>query len=663
MKKEDVNQKNKQYQDGISMIILVITIIITLILSSTIVITLSTSNPIQNAKWATFAYSMKSAKEAMQIAELDNIFMQISGNSGNVLTDRVNFLDKDITQSLKYEILYARDEMSEDKKPNNEYYYEYQLDLMLREDGSLEDVYYIPRSIVGGLEHEYIYDYCSNVIFKVKPTRIFGKDMHSYEYGTILASNSGQSTTIERPIVDYSRYIVEDEIERVTTSEVTYYAPNMDGFNNLSTRAVYYTEDLADKVEVNIDSEISTFNEKEVGGKKYIWYDYENKIWANIKTVANGLEAWWVWIPRYAYKIGEETGSGKTLQADIDIIYCDLNNKQFSGEALPDGYIVSSAFTADGEEKAGIWVAKYNPSYIKPPSIETTEPAFEPNMDGFDIENTYIVKYDKYGGQVKKEIKLEDANLENINNDKLWYNYKEKIWANVKTVANGLESWWVWIPRYAYKIAETANDDTEVIFVDLDNNPMDTEKYPNGLPEGFEIHPAFEPTEKGSLKGIWVAKYNPSYIKDTSDDLILDSKIAAPNLEGFDAENTYIIKYDDEIKNVKEEIKLADANLDTINDDYMWHDYENKRWANIKTIANGLEAWWVWIPRYAYKLPESPNDDTEIIFVDINNNPIDTELYPNGLPSGYKVNNAFNPVGEEKLSGIWVAKYDPSESN
>ncbi len=31
------------------------------------------------------------------------------------------------------------------------------------------------------------------------------------------------------------------------------------------------------------------------------WYDYENGKWANIKTSNEGLEAYWVWIPRYEY--------------------------------------------------------------------------------------------------------------------------------------------------------------------------------------------------------------------------------------------------------------------------------------------------------------------------------------------------------------------------
>lgn len=97
---------------------------------------------------------------------------------------------------------------------------------------------------------------------------------------------------------------------------------------------------------------------------------------------------------------------------------------------------------------------------------------------------------------------------------------------------------------------------------------------------------------------------------------------------------------------------------------YTWYDYSNKIWANVKTVANGLESWWVWIPRYAYKLPSNPNDDTEIIFVDTNNRPLEPQKYGSTLPLGFTVHPAFNQdtdSGGSPLSGIWVSKYKPSK--
>jgi hypothetical protein len=39
--------------------------------------------------------------------------------------------------------------------------------------------------------------------------------------------------------------------------------------------------------------------------------------------------------------------------------------------------------------------------------------------------------------------------------------------------------------------------------------------------------------------------------------------------------------------------------IETTEDDPDWYDYDEKRWANAKS-ADG--SYWVWIPRYAYKI-------------------------------------------------------------
>ena len=106
---------------------------------------------------------------------------------------------------------------------------------------------------------------------------------------------------------------------------------------------------------------------------------------------------------------------------------------------------------------------------------------------------------------VRKLIPIE----EKFNSDKKWFDYENKVWANIKTTANEQEAWWVWIPRYAYKLPNTVNDDTEIIFIDTNNKPVDTEKYGETLPEGYTVHPAFDQdtdVNGNKLSGIWVCK-------------------------------------------------------------------------------------------------------------------------------------------------------------
>ena len=101
------------------------------------------------------------------------------------------------------------------------------------------------------------------------------------------------------------------------------------------------------------------------------WYDYENGKWANIKTTneTEGLEAYWVWIPRYEYKVPEVTQTTAT-QIDVRFIGTDKKEgaegytKQSDGTIKSsDGYTIHPAFTNAGNggfgELDGIWVAKF----------------------------------------------------------------------------------------------------------------------------------------------------------------------------------------------------------------------------------------------------------------------------------------------------------------
>lgn len=648
---------------GITLMALVITIIVLLILASITITTISGDNGIlTNAVWAAFATEMTELDERIKIKEIENSEEILSNEAKPIFTVPVE--PTSLPKSLKMEIIYIREGMPTNKEPTKEYYIENLLDYLIDETGKVEGLYYVSDEIAQN-NTTYIYDQLTNTAFKVNVTRLKGKAVHSYKYGCRVM---GSGYDIEMNEKDY---VMKEESEIVTVGEETYYAPNLEGFNALTTSAIYYNEDFSKTYEVGITLHMNqeVINYIEDGNTKYTWYDYANKIWANIKTTANGYEAWWVWIPRYAYKIGEVIDTKKPPTTEI--IYVDTNNKPLNtekyGSSLPEGYQVHPAFTTDKELK-GIWMAKYDPSYgkNKTDDLEMTKKVMEPDLTGFDRENTYLIKYEENGNTTETKLS-EISNLEEFNNDQKWYDYENKLWANIKTIANGYEAWWVWIPRYAYRLPDNPNDDAEIIFIDTENKPLDTEKFGNTIPDGFTVHPAFDQDTDANgkkLSGIWVAKYDPTHVNDTTDDLELSDKTLVPDMSGFDKENTYLVKYEENGSTT--ETKLSEvSNLEEFNNDKKWYNYENKVWANIKTTANGQEAWWVWIPRYAYRLPDNPNDDTEIIFVDINDRPLDTEKYGDVLPLDFTVHPAFNQdtdLNGNKLSGIWVAKYKPSKT-
>ena len=106
--------------------------------------------------------------------------------------------------------------------------------------------------------------------------------------------------------------------------------------------------------------------------------------------------------------------------------------------------------------------------------------------------------------------------------DPEWYDYKNNLWANVKT-ADG--SYWVWIPRYAYKInsgyhskqGDIYGKATEIKFLigttdtTADNTKIETSGYVAGVNDTsmhYFTHPAFQ--NDINKIGYWVAKFEPT---------------------------------------------------------------------------------------------------------------------------------------------------------
>ncbi len=104
--------------------------------------------------------------------------------------------------------------------------------------------------------------------------------------------------------------------------------------------------------------------------------------------------------------------------------------------------------------------------------------------------------------------------------------------------------------------------------------------------------------------------------------------------------------------------------IPTTNED--WYEYKDteiagvntSKWANAQT-SDG--SYWVWIPRYEYKLDESAKT-IDINFIEI------SQTTPT---SGYKIHPAFengsdtnytNGEWDKELAGIWVMKYEASNS-
>lgn len=110
------------------------------------------------------------------------------------------------------------------------------------------------------------------------------------------------------------------------------------------------------------------------------WYDYENQKWANAVTKDG---SYWVWIPRYAYKIKSgcfTSSAGKievkflqgTSNKDVENKEINITYPEVTGGAMQD-FVVHPSFTngknnhyMNGEWRtdiAGYWVAKYSAGF------------------------------------------------------------------------------------------------------------------------------------------------------------------------------------------------------------------------------------------------------------------------------------------------------------
>jgi len=138
----------------------------------------------------------------------------------------------------------------------------------------------------------------------------------------------------------------------------------------------------------------------------------------------------------------------------------------------------------------------------------------------------------------------------------------------------------------------------------------------------------------------------------------------SPDLSGFARDATYYVTYDDSGN------ETVAGRIDTIKAPDNWYDYsENvKRWANVVTITDEQIAYWVWIPKYVYSL-DTTNESVNTCFVTKDTTESTTE-YNYKTKDGnktvsareYQMPESFK-FGEQNLAGIWVSKYEVSESN
>lgn len=90
------------------------------------------------------------------------------------------------------------------------------------------------------------------------------------------------------------------------------------------------------------------------------WYDYANSMWANVYIESDGSETYYVWVPRYCFKLNQATQRSDVKFIDINNNYKDAEgNETLWADLQAQGYQVPEAFTMGGTELTGYWATKY----------------------------------------------------------------------------------------------------------------------------------------------------------------------------------------------------------------------------------------------------------------------------------------------------------------
>ena len=318
------------------------------------------------------------------------------------------------------------------------------------------------------------------------------------------------------------------------------------------------------------------------------WYDYKNQKWANVYVEAEGVEAYYVWVPRYVYKLDQTTQRSDVKFVDV---YNNYKNAE-TGQALTykqlleQGYRLPEAFEFGDENDSngllmtsisGYWVSKYQLSELAQFNIDYNMTASSKNIVIKDFINNVSDKATKFTYAINGKIVNTSSTLEE-------YTF------------TGLTE------KESYIINVTALDESDSIVGSMTK--------------------ILEPTE-----------------------------VNTPKLDAFDQDTTFYVYWDE---------SGIEHNEIPINKEppQGWYDYTYSNWANIVTRNDGLETYYVWVPRYQYKLNQtSQRSDVKFIL----GTGSDTQI-------GYQIPEAFwwdkNDNGAqdegEQLTGYWISKYQLS---
>ena len=191
-------------------------------------------------------------------------------------------------------------------------------------------------------------------------------------------------------------------------------------------------------------------------------------------------------------------------------------------EQAKDMYANDTAYTDQSMANATAYLDEMLNGVAGGDSDEENPPTPTPPTDGTYSEEEKV-NTPKLASNMKLVVYDENNNTWIEDTTKSAYSYKDTAtegvnsseWANAEVTEDGITSYFVWIPRYAYKIVGTNNIDIKFIKgtgkETVDGTPC---KYVSENPtaDDYIVHPAFTDEEENGgwdsqIAGIWIGKY------------------------------------------------------------------------------------------------------------------------------------------------------------
>ena len=609
-------RSNKKSKKGISLIVLIITIIIMITIVGVVIVSSKTS--VKDANTYNFANTIKNIEEAVKIYYLSNEEMP-------VLSYEKEPVNK--TQVLSLNVIPNITELENEFALNNE------------TDDSLFYYIDISKLELENIEHEdgqiYVVSYPNMYVYYLNGKKIEGTYFYSLTSKITDITRSGEELENENANIQTQEY---DGIKVTYTKE---YNNNME--LNISTtleenqKLYFILSGSTEDIEKEISKEVGVYNKK----VSLIDYYTEEEI-ENIYSV------------------------------DANKRYVKIVKKQ-GGELIGENKIELSKFEREIPTISNVTVSNYT----------------NMNIVKFNASDIYSgVKQIKYDFLTKYSNALEEVNYyENVTTFSSTYmqtNAKKLPMSNtgintitvpkdiVKLVIFVEDNAGNWImltkeidnPLYVKEeVVEAYKDKTEISLNVLSQNGVsnvliNTSEDGINYTEDQNIVVDTQDTKVQKVLSYTNQKEGNKFIKIT----VTDNNKVVANRQTYT--KTFVVKISGEKPSLTNEPALVSGMTaikyneetkewdDVLNPtiDKSWYDYENKKWANAKT-ADG--SFWVWIPRYEYKIAEENYHKSKAGVIDINFIKGTTKVATNG----YTMHPAFT-FGDTELTGIWVAKFE-----